>query len=66
VTSGNASIFSLRNVTTPKIASRKVAVERDGAPVNGEIDELVEHGGAELPGLVTRTICTRRARPGPR
>ena len=47
VTSGNASIFSLVKVTTPKTASTQRRRERDRAPVDGEVDELVEHGGAE-------------------
>ena len=66
VTSGNASIFSLLNVTTPNDRQEYGRGERYRAPVDGEVDESVEHGGAELAGVFTRTICTRRARLGPR
>lgn len=42
--SGEASIFSFPNVTTPNTANAKRRAQRDGAPLKGEIDETIEHG----------------------
>ena len=50
VTSGNASIFSLRERDDAEHRQRQRRGERDRAAVNGEVDEPVEHGGAELRG----------------
>ena len=62
VTSGNASIFSLVNVTTPNTASTSVAASVIARRWTAKSMSLSSTGGPSCAGARTRTICTRRAR----
>ena len=64
VTSGNASIFSLLKVKTPKIANATVADQREARRWTANIDELVRARGGRRADRAPPPICTRRARRG--
>ena len=55
VTSGKASIFSFVKVKMPKTTNAAVATSVEDAPVDRDIDEAFEHGGA------ARVLSNRRA-----